>query len=111
MYFFFIVGPNKVAFLISNYTAPLNARLENEDQPESNEDSLINPNNPRPRLISSPLKVRLSHQEPLRIYLDREQVLSWSDEPERHHVERLLQLANAETNPQSFFAANACSLL
>ena len=100
-----------MAFLISNYTAPLNARLENEDQPESNEDSLTNPNNPRPRLISSPLKVRLSHQEPLRIYLDREQVLSWSDEPERHHMERLLQLANAETNPQSFFAANACSLL
>ena len=107
--FCFFVGPNKVAFLISNYTAPLNALLENEGQPETNENSLTNLN--KPRLISSPLKIRLSHQEPLRIYLDRDQVLSWSDEPERHHVERLLQLANMETNPQSFFAANSCCLL
>lgn len=105
--FALFVGPNKVAFLISNYTAPLNVLLENENQPENNENSLSS----NPKLISSPLKVRLSHQEPLRIYLDRDQILSWSDEPERHHIERLLQLANMETNPQSFFAANSCCLL
>ena len=98
-------GPNKVAFLITNYTAPLNALVENEQEDLESFQSSSH------RLISSPLKTRLSHQEPLRIYLEQNQVLSWSDEPERHHIERLLQLTKMEPNPQSFFAANSCCIV
>ena len=100
-------GPNKVAFLITNYTAPLNALVENEQDPVD-----VNTfQSSSRRLISSPLKTRLSHQEPLRVYLEQNQVLSWSDEPERHHVERLLELTKAEPNPLSFFAANSCCIV
>ena len=96
-----------MAFLISNYTAPLSALLDDDEDPNDNSDDLQG----NARLISGPLKTRLYHQEPLRIYLERNQVLSWSDEPERHHVERLLQLANMDPNPQSFFAANSCCIV
>lgn len=100
-------GPNKVAFLISNYTAPLGVLLNDDEDPNDNNNHFQG----NARLISPPLKTRLYHQEPLRIYLERDQVLSWSDEPERHHVERLLQLANMDSNPQSFFAANSCCIV
>lgn len=84
-------GPNKVAFAITNYN-PISSETENT-------------------LISQALKTRLSHQEPLRQYLDKSQVLSWSDEPSELHVNRLIELANLELNPQSFFANPNCCFL
>ena len=62
-------------------------------------------------LISQALKTRLYHQESLRQYLDKSQVLSWSDEPNQLHVNKLIELANMELNPQSIFANPNCCLL
>ena len=102
-----LTGPNKVAFLITKCTVPLSV-FQDSEAIMRNCGELHSSSLP---LISGQLKARLSHQEPLKIYLDRNQVLSWSDEPERCHVERLLQLADMEPNPQSIFAANSCSIV
>ena len=89
-------GPNKVAFLISHYVTPLS-------QPE--------PVSPDSTLISPSLRTRLHKQEPLRVYLDATQVLSWNYEPTPLHLQRLSELASLEPNPQNLFTSGSCCLL
>ena len=88
-------GPNKVAFLISNYSAPHNI-------PDSNKSTSS--------LIFPSLRTRLYHQEPLRAYLDGDHVMSWSDEPNELQAKRLVELASLEFNPQSILGNNCCLL-
>lgn len=86
-----LLGPNKAAFLITSYTPPSSQT------------------DPHP-YISPTLRTRLYHQEPLRPYLDADQVLSWSDSPSSEQALRLVQLANMERNPRSLLP-NQCHLL
>lgn len=85
------VGPNKVAFLITNYSWPVD--------------------NPDTDLISPTLRRRLYSQEPLRVYLDREQVLSWVDSPSKVQATKLVELAQLENNPQNNLLNQACIIL
>lgn len=79
-----LTGPNKVVVLISNYSVPLN-QTEQERSP----------------LIHTALRTRLYNQEPLRVYLDQDHVLSWSDSPNQSQAKRLVELANLDPNPQN----------
>ena len=81
-------GPNKVAFLITNYK---------QTQVLSEE------------LISPDLKSRLYKQEALRHYLDAGQIMSWidMDSPHDSQVKKLMELTGQENNPQ----AQSCILL
>ena len=87
-------GPNKVVFLISNYTPPPN----HPHQATKSTD-----------ILSPPLKTRLSLQLPLRPYLDRGQVFSWGDQPDTRQAEKLVQIARLEPNPQGLLSV--CSLM
>jgi len=86
---FSYTGPNKAAFLISNYNAP-------QDGSDANV------------LISNALKRRLYNQQPLRQYLDEGQVVSWNDKPNELQTNRLVELANQGCNPVT---NNSCIVL
>lgn len=88
-----LAGPNKVSFLISNYT--------NTSEHATKDNQLISPS----------LKTRLYNQEPLRTYLDGDHVMSWSDEPNELQAKRLVELAYTEFNPQSLLMNAPCQLL
>lgn len=83
-------GPNKVAFLITNYNRYKQA-VDNE-------------------LISEELKSRLYQQESLCPYLDGDQVLSWVGQPSNMHLARLIELARTENNPKNVIN-QACMIL
>ena len=87
---FFFPGPNKVAFLITNFNRYKQA-VDNE-------------------LVSAELKSRLYQQESLCPYLDGDQVLSWVGQPSNVHLTRLIELAGAENNPKSI-VNQACAIL
>lgn len=90
-------GPNKVSFLVTNYTPP-----HNTSHPDSKELS--------GRSILSPaLKTRLSLQPALAVYLDRGQVLSWTDAPLERHALRLVEMARLDPNPHGILGA--CSVM
>lgn len=80
-----VLGPNKVAFLITNYVSD-----------SGSTHSLINPD----------LKERLMHQSDVYKYLESDQVLSWYQEPRECHVTKLIEIANSEPNPH-----NNCTLI
>lgn len=88
-----ILGTNKVAFLITNY----NRYRRSLDDKE---------------LISPDLRSRLQAQEPLRPYLDGDQVLSWVGAPSEKQLAKLAELAGMENNPNPSSPMNqSCSIL
>ncbi|XP_011404374.1 PREDICTED: uncharacterized protein LOC105312989 [Amphimedon queenslandica] len=80
-----VLGPNKVAFLITNYVSD-----------SGSTHSLINPD----------LKERLTHQSDLNKYLESDQVLSWHQDPRECHVTKLIEIAKSEPNPH-----NNCTII
>ena len=92
-----IPGPNKVAFLVSNYSS--NRASSQPSQPDDR---------PQP-LLPPALRERLNLQQALVGYLEREQVLAWANEPLARHSHRLLELARLEPNPQGLF--RNCSVM
>lgn len=82
-------GPNKVAFIVSNYSPPGCVVVDSSNE-----------------LISPVLQTRLHNQDSLKRYLGKDQVLSWKSAPSVCHLDALLHLANLECNP-----VNACVLL
>ncbi|CAI8047352.1 hypothetical protein GBAR_LOCUS26167 [Geodia barretti] len=91
------MGPNKVAFLVSNYSS--NRASSQPSQPDDR---------PQP-LLPPALRERLNLQQALVGYLEREQVLAWANEPLARHSHRLLELARLEPNPQGLF--RNCSVM
>lgn len=85
-----ISGSNKVVFLITNYNRYKQV-LDNQ-------------------LVSPELKSRLRLQEPLRPYLDVDQVLSWVGEPSEGHLAKLVELAESEKNPQGLLH-QSCTII
>ena len=99
--FFFALGPNKVAFIVSHYTPPHNTSSELHSESKSGDSP--------PQLLLPALKTRLSLQPALTGYLDQDQVLSWVDLPLHRHAQRLVELAQLEPNPQGLF--HTCSVM
>lgn len=100
----FIPGPNKVAFLVSNYNPNRHSAAVSSEKPSppgSRGEQL---------LLPPPLRDRLTLQPALVRYLERSQVLAWVDEPLARHAERLMEIARLEPNPQGLFQ-NFCSVM
>jgi hypothetical protein len=94
-----LMGPNKVAFLVSNYSFPRRPTSALPSSSGDSPDSLLPPS----------LRERLSQQPALGPYLERGQVLAWGDRPAAGHSERLVEIAQLEQNPRGLLGN--CSVM